>query len=231
MKKHSSQITPSVDSRTQKFIRSRRIGTILPWFGILGMLALVFSLIMDGLLLFLTELGFIANFYYFIDSYNWLADRLLYDPQKQVLTHQRDNIVRLIKWIFIILTLASTILLTWLRIQNFLHFVAGLCFISICYFGSKTVENCLVIFRIQLNNWKRFYEIVTTGTILLIMVAAFLLKYNILAYYIYFCIIGIIYCFTYYFLIELYRRVENDLGGHKYFIDLPDNRFAHKYIN
>lgn len=93
MEKHSS--IPSVDSRTQRFIRSRRIGAILPWFGILGMLLLVFSLIMYGLLLFLTELGFIANFYYWIDSYNWLTDRLLYDPQKKVLTHQRDNIVRL----------------------------------------------------------------------------------------------------------------------------------------
>ncbi|MGO1642874.1 MAG: hypothetical protein ACTHYQ_06840, partial [Lactobacillus amylovorus] len=65
--------------------------------------------------------------------------------------------------------------------------------------------------------------------ILLIMVAATLVSCNVLAYYIYFCVIGIIYCLTYYFLIELYRRVENDLGGHKYFIDLPDNRFAHKY--
>lgn len=227
MKRHSS--IPSVDSRTQRFIRSRRIGAILPWFGILGMLLLVFSLIMYGLLLFLTELGFIANFYYWIDSYNWLADRLLYDPQKKVLTHQRDNIVRLTKWLFIILALVATILLAWLRMQSFLHFAAGLCFISICYFGNRAVENCLVIFHIQLNNWKRFYEIVSVGTILLIMVAAILVSCNVLAYYIYFCVIGIIYCLAYYFLIELYRRVENNLGGHKYFIDLPDNRFAHKY--
>ncbi len=187
MEKHSS--IPSVNSRTQRFIRSRRIGAILPWFGILGMLLLVFSLIMYGLLLFLTELGFIANFYYWIDSYNWLTDRLLYDPQKKVLTHQRDNIVRLTKWLFIILALVATILLAWLRMQSFLHFAAGLCFINICYFGSRAVENCLVIFHIQLNNWKRFYEIVSVGAILLIMVAATLVSCNVLAYGKSFCAI------------------------------------------
>ncbi len=80
MEKHSS--IPSVDSRTQRFIRSRRIGAILPWFGILGMLLLVFSLIMYGLLLFLTELGFIANFYYWIDSYNWLTDYYMIHKRK-----------------------------------------------------------------------------------------------------------------------------------------------------
>lgn len=135
------------------------------------MLVLVFSLIMCGLLLFLTELGFIANFYYFIDSYNWLADRLLYDPQKKVFTHRKDNLVKLIMWVAIILVLVSTILLAWMRVKSFLCFVACLCFISICYFGSRVIENCLVIFHIQLNNWKRFYQIVTAGIILLIMVA------------------------------------------------------------
>ena len=229
MEKYVSQTESSEDTKTKKFIRSRRIGAILPWFGILGMLVLVFSLIMCGLLLFLTELGFIANFYYFIDSYNWLADRLLYDPQKKVFTHRKDNLVKLIMWVAIILVLVSTILLAWMRVKSFLCFVACLCFISICYFGSRVIENCLVIFHIQLNNWKRFYQIVTAGIILLIMVAVVLLNCNVLAYYIYFGVIGVVYCLTYYFLIELYLRVENDLGGHKYFIDLPDNRFAHKY--
>ena len=39
-----------------------------------------------------------------------------------------------------------------------------------------------------------------------------------------------IYLLTYYILIEVYRRTENDLGGHKYFIDLPDNRFVKKNL-
>lgn len=51
-----------------------------------------------------------------------------------------------------------------------------------------------------------------------------------LIYYVFFGIIVTIYWLTYYILVELYRRVENDLGGHKYFIDLPDNRFAHKFF-
>ena len=226
MKKQLSQY----NSSTQKFIRSRRISAILPWLGILGMLLLVLSLIVYGFLVFLTELGFVINFYYFIDSYNWLADRLLFDPQKKILTHRRDKLVQLMMWIFIVLALIATILLTWLRKQNFLFFIAGLCFISICYFGSRAIENCLVIFHIQLNNWKKFYTIVTVGTILSITIAIVFLNYNVLIYYVFFGIIGTIYWLTYYILVELYRRVENDLGGHKYFIDLPDNRFAHKFF-
>ncbi|WP_308554925.1 hypothetical protein [uncultured Lactobacillus sp.] len=224
MRKYSSN-----DLKTRKFIRSRKISAILPWLGILGMLFLVFSLIMSGLLLFIVELGFIANFYYFIDSYNWLADRLLFDPKKKMLTHERDRLVRIMMVVFIILGLVTTALLAWLQSQNFLYFVAGLCFISICYFGSRVIENCLVIFHIQLNNWNKFYKIVATGTILLTGLAALLLYFNMFIYYIYFAIIGIIYLITYYVLIEVYRRVGNDLGGHKFFIDLPDNRFANKY--
>lgn len=230
MKKTSPLSNSSSNIKTKKFIRSRRISAILPWFGILGMLLLVFSLIMYGFLLFLTELGFIANFYYFIDSYNWLADRLLFDPKKKTLTHKRDILIRFMMWIFIVLSLLATFLLTCLRKQSFVYFIAGLCFISICYFGSRTVENCLVVFHIQLNNWKRFYEIVTIATFLLIIFAVILLYYNVLAYYVYFGMIGIIYWITYYVLVEFYHRVENDLGGHKYFIDLPDNRFAHKFF-
>lgn len=226
MKKQLSQY----NSSAQKVIRSRRISAILPWLGILGILLLVFSLIVYGFLVFLTELGFVINFYYFIDSYNWLADRLLFDPQKKILTHRRDKLVQLMMWIFIVLVLIATILLTWLRKQNFLSFIAGLCFISICYFGSRAIENCLVIFHIQLHNWKKFYIIVTVGTILSITIAIVFLNYNVLIYYVFFGIIGTIYWLTYYILVELYRRVENDLGGHKYFIDLPDNRFAHKFF-
>ena len=62
MEKHPSQTT-TIDIKTRKFIRSRKIGAILPWLAILVMLILVFSLVMSGLPTFLTELGFIATFY------------------------------------------------------------------------------------------------------------------------------------------------------------------------
>ena len=114
MEKHPSQTT-TIDIKTRKFIRSRKIGAILPWLAILVMLILVFSLVMSGLPTFLTELGFIATFYYFIDSYNWLADRLLFDPKKRIITHARDNLVQLILWLTVAFTLITTILFIWLR--------------------------------------------------------------------------------------------------------------------
>lgn len=193
------------------------------------MLILAFSIVMSGLSSFLIELGFIATFYYFIDSYNWLADRLLFDPKKKIITHKRDNLVRLILWFTVAFTFITTVLFIWLRKQSFLSFVTGLCFISIIYFGSRVIENLLVITHIQLHNWHSFYRIVAIGTTFLVILAAFLLYFNLIAYYIYFGVIGMVYLLTYYILIEFYRRVENDLGGHKYFIDLPDNRFTNKY--
>lgn len=228
MEKHPSQTT-TIDIKTRKFIRSRKIGAILPWLAILVMLILVFSLVMSGLPTFLTELGFIATFYYFIDSYNWLADRLLFDPKKRIITHARDNLVQLILWLTVAFTLITTILFIWLRKQSFLDFIAGVFFISIIYFGSRAMENFLVIAHIQLHNWHVFYRIVASGTIFLTIFAALLLYFNIVAYYIYFGAISLIYLLTYYILIEFHRRVEDDPGGHKYFIDLPDNRFANKY--
>lgn len=229
MEKHPSETSSTIDIKTQKFIRSRKIGAILAWLGILVMIILVLSLIMSGLASFLTELGFITMFYYFIDSYNWLADRLLFDPKKKIITHKRDNLVRLILWLTVAFTLMTTVLFIWLRKQSFLFFVTGLCFISIIYFGSRVIENFLVIAHIQLHNWHIFYRIVAIGTTFLVIFAALLLYFNIVAYYIYFGVIGMVYLLTYYILIEFYRRVEDDLGGHKYFIDLPDNRFTNNY--
>ena len=216
--------------KTKRFIRSRRISEFLPWFGIFGILILVFSLIMNGLLLFVTEIGFVANFYYFIDTYNWLADRLSFDPRKKLLTHKKDELIKVIMWLIIILASLVTGLLIWLNQLSFLFFFAGLSFISICYFGSRAIENGLVLFHLQLNNWKRFYTIVATGTVFLISLSIILLCYDWLIFYIFFAVIGMIYLLTYYILIEVYRRTENDLGGHKYFIDLPDNRFVKKNL-
>lgn len=220
----------ALDFKTRKFIRSRRIDAILPWFGILGMLILVFSLIMQGFLVFFKEIGFVANFYYFIDGYNWLADRLMFNPRERILTHERDKLVRIVRWLFLVLTLIATAVLIKLAEGNFLQFVTGLCFLSICYLSSRVIENCMVLLHLQLNNWKRFYIIVAAGTIILSSLSIGLLMWNLLSYYVFLGILGLVYTCTYYILIEVYRRIENDLGGHKYFIDLLDNRFAKKFF-
>lgn len=228
--KNRSTDEPTLDLKTKRFIRSRRIDALLPWFGILGMLILVFSLIMQGFLVFFKEIGLVANFYYFIDGYNWLADRLMFNPRERILTHKRDKLVRIVRWLFIVLALIATAVLIKLTDRDFLHFVTGLCFLSICYLSSRVIENCMVLFHLQLNNWKRFYIIVAIGTIIFSGLSIVLLVWDLLNYYVFLGILGLVYTCTYYILIEVYRRVEDDLGGHKYFIDLPDNRFAKKYF-
>lgn len=57
-----------MDEKTKKFLRNRKIGAILPWFGVIGMIILTFSPIFGGFPLFFTELGFVANFYFLLMS-------------------------------------------------------------------------------------------------------------------------------------------------------------------
>lgn len=221
---------PMMTARTKRFIRSRKIGLVLPWLGILGILILVFSLIMHGFLLFFTEISFVANFYYFIDGYNWLADRVSFDAQKQIITHKRDSLIHLLMWLFMILATVTTGILSWILMKfGFINFLISLSFVSLCYLSSRVVENCMVLFHIQLHRWSRFYIIVSISTVVLSSLSFVLLYWNLIAYFIFLGIIYLVYVFTYYALIEVYQRVESDLGGHKYFIDLPDNRFAQKY--
>ena len=215
--------------KTQRFIRSRKIGLVLPWLGILGMLILVFSLIMHGFLVFFIEIGFIANFYYFIDGYNWLADRISFNPREQIVTHERDNVNRLLMWFFIILAGVTTGVQSWVLVRfGFLKFLTNLSFISFCYLSSRVVENCMVLLRVQLRNWSHFYIVVGISTVVLPSLSLFFLCWNLIAYFIFLGILYLIYVFTYYALIEVYQHVESDLGGHKYFIDLPDHRFDKK---
>lgn len=218
-----------IDQRTKRFIRSRKIGLLLPWLGILGMLILVFSLIMQGFLVFFTEIGFVANFYYFIDEYNWLADRISFDPHKQIVTHERDSLIHVIMWLFIVLAGVTTAILSWILVRyGFLKFLIGLSFVSLCYLSSRVMENLMVLFHIQLCNWSRFYIIVGVGTVVLPLLGLAVLYWNLIAYLIFLGILYLIYVFTYYTLIAVYNHVEGDLGGHKYFIDLPDKRFVRK---
>lgn len=215
-------------NNTKKFIRSRRFSSILPWLGILGVLILVFSLIIHGFTLFFTELGFIANLYYFIDEYNWATDRIMFDRER-LITHARDKAVRVAMVITIIFALISTAVLAYLRSKNFIIFCIGVCFISGIYFASRLAENILVILHIAFNSWKKFYILVAVITIILTGLSVALLYLNLFAYFILFAIICSGYVLTYHVLIEVHKRTGSNLGGHKYFIDLPDNRFDSKY--
>lgn len=213
---------------TKKFIRSRRISAILPWIGIIGVLFLVFSLIMYGLLLFLVEIGFIANFYYIIDEYNWVIERAMFD-HKKLINRTQSHVIHLVLMLSVIIGIVTTIILIQLQRQNFVSFCVGICFISVIYFSSRLIENFQVILHIAFDSWKKFYILVTVATIILGCVCAFLLYLNMVAYFAYCVAIGIMYVITYYALIEIHDKAENDLGGHKHFIDLPDRRFDKKY--
>lgn len=212
-----------MDPKTNGVRLLRKINLILSWASILGIMILIFSLIMKGFQVFLTELGFIANFYYFIDEYNWIAERLAYD-ERELITHRRDKLIHKVLILFLVLGLGVTVVLAFLRHENFVSFVIGVCFISSIYFGSRVVENLLVIFHIKLNDWVAFYYLVLINTLLIFVVSIIFLCFNLIIYYISLGIISFLYVLTYNALIEIHKRVENNLGGHKYFIDLPDKR-------
>ena len=169
-------------NKTKKFIRSRRISAILPWIGMLGMLYLVFSLIMHGLLAFIINLGFIANFYYIIDEYNWLIERISFDSQR-LIANKRMGINRLVMIVSIVVAVLNTIILILLKRQDFISFCVGLCFISEIYFVSRLIENFQVILHIAFDSWKKFYILVVIGTTVSSSIYLLLLCFSIIAYF------------------------------------------------
>lgn len=70
-----------MDAETKRFLRNRKLQTILPWAGLIGIIVLTFSVIFGGIPLFLTEVGFIANIYYWIDEYNWVSERIVFSSE------------------------------------------------------------------------------------------------------------------------------------------------------
>lgn len=216
----------NMNRKTKHFLYLRKISLFLPWIAIFTIIGLLFSLIVGGFLTFFTEIGFIANFYYCVDEYNWVAERLQYN-KGTLITHKRDHIISVIMYFLIIIFIINTLILSFLIKSSFLYFTVGICFISGIYFCSRISENILIIFKISLESWNHFYKLVVILSIILISIITIALIFNIVIYFILLFVIGVVYIFSYHFLVELYKNTENDLGGHKYFIDLPDNRFKY----
>lgn len=199
-----------MDPETRKFLLNRKIGDMLPWIGIVGMLILTFSPIFGGFPLFFTELGFVANFYFFIDEYNWLAQRLLINKDH---TLNRDNEVK-VKQLFFI-TLASAIvcaiILGFLRAQSFFAFVVGAAFLSGIYFSKHDIEYAVIIFRWKFET-RQYYSILISGTIFISVVLSLLyFLVNWLAALILLVIIGCLYVFERDVMKEMKKRgVEID---------------------
>ncbi|MCT0192352.1 hypothetical protein EFM10_03950, partial [Lactobacillus helveticus] len=106
-----------------------------------------------GLLAFIINLGFIANFYYIIDEYNWLIERISFDSQR-LIANKRMGINRLVMIVSIVIAVLNTIILILLKRQDFISFFVGLCFISEIYFVSRLIENFQVILHIAFDSWK-----------------------------------------------------------------------------
>lgn len=172
-----------MDSETKKFLRDRKIGAFLPWIGIVGMLVLTFSPIFGGFPLLFTELGYVANFYFFIDEYNWLAQHLLINSDHSI-NQANKKIIKPILVFFIILTIIVTIVVSILREQNIFNFVAGVSFLYVIYFAQHDFELLLIMLKKDLHQ-KSSYLIwfVTTLLLVILLSAVYFFVNKLLALY------------------------------------------------
>lgn len=156
-----------MDSETEKFLRDRKIGAFLPWSGIVGMLVLTFSPIFGGFPLLFTELGYVANFYFFIDEYNWLVQHLLINSDHSINQFNKRKIKPILVF-FIVLTVIVTIIISILRAKNIFSFVAGVSFLYVIYFAQHDVELILIMLKKDLHQ-KSSYLIWSVVTLLLVI--------------------------------------------------------------
>lgn len=165
-----------MNAETKKFLKERKIGAFLPWIGIVGMLVLTFSPIMGGFTLFFTELGYVAIFYFFIDEYNWLIQRLLIN-RDHTINHSNEKKVKPILFIFIILTLIAITTISFLRQQSFYNFVVGVSFLYGIYFSHHNIEYLLIILQTQFSNFI-YYSVLFLYTFIMMLLLLFLFCIN-----------------------------------------------------
>lgn len=161
-----------MDAETKKFLRNRKIGAMLPWFGVIGMMILTFSPIFGGFPLFFTELGFVANFYFFVDEYNWIAQKLLINKDHTV-NHLNQKKVKTILVITIVISMIYTIFLSILRAQSLYNFTIGVSFLYVIYFSKHDIEYFLILLQTEINNDK-YYLALTMCIVLNIVIALIL---------------------------------------------------------
>lgn len=167
-----------MNPETKKFLRNRKIESILPWIGVVGMIILTFSPIFGGFPLFFTELGFVANFYFFIDEYNWFAQHLLI-KKDHTINHNNETRVKTLFYFTIAISIIYAIFLSYLRNLSFTAFVVGASFLYVIYFSKHDIDYALIIFRQKFEN-KKYHSILIIGTLtvsLLLLIFYFLINW------------------------------------------------------
>ncbi|ARD07328.1 hypothetical protein B1745_06950 [Lactobacillus amylolyticus] len=207
-------------SETKKFLRNRRIAALLPWLGILGILILTFSPIFGGFVLFFTEIGFVASFYFFIDEYNWLAERLLIRPNYTV-NHENEDRVKKLFYFALGASIVYAILLSYLRSISFYDFVVGVAFLYGIYFGKHNIEYALIILRAEFGS-KKYYVIQIIGTLLTaVSLLAFYFVFNWIWTLSFLAILGFIYV--------LERNILKEMKNHGVKIHWDDDDTADRF--
>lgn len=210
-----------MDLETKRFLRRRKLEAILPWIGILGVIVLVFSLLFGGIPIFLTEIGFIANFYYWIDEYNWIAERIT-SAKDYLSDKEKKKQTKIVLILMSIITISSTVILIYLRKQQMFSFILGLGVISSNYFISRVIENTFWIFKVKFSSFKKYYLILFGITIIGASSMTFVMYHNQVAYLTILIIIGIIYVVEVDIIAEIRKRSSRNQAGQNNRIKLDE---------
>lgn len=210
-----------MDLETKRFLRRRKLEAILPWIGILGVIVLVFSLLFGGIPIFLTEIGFITNFYYWIDEYNWITERIT-SAKDYLSDKEKKKQTKIVLILMSIITILSTVILIYLRKQQMFSFILGLGVISSNYFISRVIENTFWIFKVKFSSFKKYYLILFGITIIGASSMTFVMYHNQVAYLTILIIIGIIYVVEVDIIAEIRKRSSRNQAGQNNRIKLDE---------
>ncbi|WP_103662180.1 hypothetical protein [Lactobacillus sp. HT06-2] len=198
---------------TKRFLRNRKLQAIVPWFGIAGLLVLMFSAFMSGFPLFLTEIGFVANLYYWTDEYNWIVQRILFNDD-HIIDKKKEHLQKILLNVAIIGAIITTILLGYLRSQNFIFFSCALGIISGSYFTSRLLENFLWIIKITFTDLKKYYLLIADFTIVGTLILTILMLINKIAFIVALVVVGLLYVLEKDIISEMKKRNSKNEAGY-----------------
>ena len=178
-------------------------------------------LIICGIPIFITEIGFIANFYYWIDEYNWIAERIT-SAKDYLSDKEKKKQTKIVLILMSIITIFSTVILIYLRKQQMFSFILGLGVISSNYFISRVIENTFWIFKVKFSSFKKYYLILFGITIIGASSMTFVMYHNQVAYLTILIIIGIIYVVEVDIIAEIRKRSSRNQAGQNNRIKLDE---------
>lgn len=137
-----------MDPETRKFLRKRKLGAILPWFGIIAMLGMVFTIIFANFPTLFVEVGFVALAYFLIDEYYLFVDRLTFN-QEHINDHKNDQLIKTIQLITVLVGMVLSLALIYFRTRGIIQFNYAVGVIAGAFFISRIYENLIQIRKVH----------------------------------------------------------------------------------